>query len=138
MSDRVFHAGEQELESGKRVRDFISEIAGEAIQKRGRSPLRRCLKVLFTPDLPYAAIGSLSGGEKRSSIFEHLIAAPNILLLDEPTNDLDIETRRSLRIIWNRSPGAVITASHDRYFDKTALIFEVKDGGKITLIRELF
>ena len=42
--------------------------------------------------------------------------APNILLLDEPTNDLDIQTLTILEDYLDHFSGAVVAASHDRYF----------------------
>jgi len=126
----------RELDSGKRVYDFISEIAREVKTNEGTFSASQMLeRFLFTPDLQYAAIGSLSGGEKRRLyLLSILITAPNILLLDEPTNDLDIETLTILEDYLESFPGAVIAVSHDRYFlDKIAgSIFEVADGGKIT------
>ena len=126
----------RELDSGARVHDFISEIASEVKTEEGTFTASQMLeRFLFTPDMQYASIGKLSGGERRRLyLLSILITAPNILLLDEPTNDLDIETLTIFEDYLESFPGAVITVSHDRYFlDKIASsIFEVTEGGKIT------
>lgn len=64
-----------------------------------------------------ALVSDLSGGERRRlELLRVLAGAPNLLLLDEPTNDLDLETLGSLEALLDNWPGAVITATHDRYF----------------------
>lgn len=72
---------------------------------------------LFPPALQWTPIGKLSGGEKRRLyLLRVLMSAPNVLLLDEPTNDLDIPTLTVLEDYLDSFPGAVLAASHDRYF----------------------
>ncbi len=125
------------LDSELRVYDFIHDISSEIRTNDGTFSASQMLeRFLFYPDLQYAKIGRLSGGEKRRLyLLSILMTAPNILLLDEPTNDLDIATLTILEDYLESFAGAVIAVSHDRYFlDKTAdTLFEVSDGGVITI-----
>ncbi|MPM61028.1 Vitamin B12 import ATP-binding protein BtuD [bioreactor metagenome] len=125
----------REMDTGRRVYDFISETAGEVKTAEGTFSASQMLeRFLFTSDMQYTVIGKLSGGERRRLyLLSILITAPNILLLDEPTNDLDIETLTILENYLESFPGAVIAVSHDRYFlDKAATsIFEVTGDGSV-------
>jgi ATP-binding cassette subfamily F protein uup len=74
-------------------------------------------RFLFTPDMQYAPISKLSGGEQRRLyLLKVLMESPNVLILDEPTNDLDIATLTILEDYLDHFQGIVITVSHDRYF----------------------
>ena len=62
-------------------------------------------------------ISTLSGGEKtRLALAKLLLEEPNLLILDEPTNHLDFETLMWLEDYLKGYKGAIIIASHDRYF----------------------
>jgi len=59
----------------------------------------------------------LSGGQKtRALLARLLLEQPDLLMLDEPTNHLDIEAVEWLENTLREWPGAVLVASHDRYF----------------------
>ena len=64
-----------------------------------------------------AAIGTLSGGERRRvALCQLLLSAPDMLLLDEPTNHLDAESVAWLERYLEEYAGTVIAVTHDRYF----------------------
>ena len=74
-------------------------------------------RFLFTPDMQYAPIGKLSGGEKRRLYLLGVLCANiNVLLLDEAGNNLDIPTLTILEDYLNSFVGIVVAVSHDRYF----------------------
>ena len=121
------------LENNLRIIDFIKRIA-EVVKsgKNSYSALQMLEKFLF--DNPFALIGTLSGGEKRRlMLLALLMSSPNILLLDEPTNDLDISTMNIFESYLDDFEGAVIVASHDRFFlDKVCdRFFDFEENGVI-------
>lgn len=64
-----------------------------------------------------AAVGNLSGGEKRRvALCRLLLSKPDMLLLDEPTNHLDAESVEWLEQFLRKFPGTVVGVTHDRYF----------------------
>ena len=80
------------------------------------SKLERAMDALRCPD-PDAAIGNLSGGERRRvALCRLLLREPDVLLLDEPTNHLDAESILWLEQHLQQYRGTVIAVTHDRYF----------------------
>ncbi len=78
-----------------------------------------------------AAVGPLSGGEKRRvALCKLLLSKPDILLLDEPTNHLDAETIAWLEKHLRDYTGSVLMITHDRYFldNVTGWILELDRG----------
>ena len=107
--------------------DFEQKIKAAAEAKGGKLVLKKEPKAipdgfvlerfLFTPDMQYAPIGKLSGGEKRRLyLLGVLQQGPNVLVMDEVTNELDIPTLTILEDYLNSFIGIVILVSHDRYF----------------------
>ena len=71
----------------------------------------------------------LSRGQRVKIQFLKLIVGNyNLLILDEPTNHLEIDTREEIEEALQEYKGAILVASHDRYFidkigiDKTLLM----------------
>lgn len=82
-----------------------------------------------TWDMP---LSHLSGGQKtRLLLARLLLEKPSLLILDEPTNHLDAEAIEWLEHTLKDWEGAVLVASHDRYFlDNTVnIIWEMGHAG---------
>ncbi len=130
-----FAQEEQEMDDGKRVIDYVKDIAEYIQTSEGRVSASAMLeRFLFTPDMQYAPIGRLSGGEKRRLyLLSVLCREVNVLILDEPGNNLDIPTLTILEDFLNSFAGIIITVSHDRYFlDNVAdRIFAFEGNGKL-------
>jgi ATP-binding cassette ChvD family protein len=96
------------------------------------SQLEQAMDALRTPPGD-AAIGPLSGGEKRRvALTKLLLQKPDLLLLDEPTNHLDAESVLWLEQHLKSYPGAVIAITHDRYFlDNVAQWIAEVDRGRL-------
>lgn len=124
-----------EMDTSQRVIDYVKDI-GEYVQtKEGRITASQMLeRFLFTPEMQYAPVEKLSGGEKkRLYLLGILQSNPNFLVLDEVSNDLDIPTMTILEDYLSSFTGIVVAVSHDRYFlDNVAdRILEFEGGGRI-------
>lgn len=124
-----------EMNTSQRVIDFVKDIAEYIPTKDGRITASQMLeRFLFAPDMQYAPIEKLSGGEKkRLYLLSVLQAAPNVLIFDEANNDIDIPTMTILEDYLNSFQGIVITVSHDRYFLDNVVdrIFEFDGNGHL-------
>jgi ATPase subunit of ABC transporter with duplicated ATPase domains len=88
-------------------------------------------------------IKTLSGGQRaRVALAKCLLSGASVIILDEPTNHLDLTSTQVMERALIHFPGAVVVASHDRFFiDKVAtrlIIFEGSNklrefGGNWTL-----
>ena len=107
-----------QMDENQRVIDYVKDIAEYIPTRDGRITASQMLeRFLFTPDMQYAPIGKLSGGEKRRLyLLGVLQTGPNVLVMDEVSNELDIPTLTILEDYLNSFIGIVILVSHDRYF----------------------
>lgn len=130
-----FAQEEQEMDDRQRVIDYVKDIAEYINTKDGKISASQMLeRFLFTPDMQYAPIGKLSGGEKRRLYLLGVLSSEiNVLLLDESGNNLDIPTLTILEDYLNSFTGIVVTVSHDRYFLDNVVdrIFEFTGNGKL-------
>lgn len=108
-----------EFKEGQRVIDTIKEVAEIIPLNKGQKITAGQLleRFLFSKDMHYNLVDSLSGGEQRRlHLLRVLMNNPNFLILDEPTNDLDIFTLQILEEYLVDFPGVVLIVSHDRHF----------------------
>ena len=113
-----FAQDEKEMDDRQRVIDYVKDIGEYIITRDGRISASQMLeRFLFTPEMQYAPIGKLSGGEKRRLYLLGVLCQNiNVLLLDEASNNLDIPTMTILEDYLNSFVGIVVAVSHDRYF----------------------
>ncbi|MDR0299681.1 MAG: ABC-F family ATP-binding cassette domain-containing protein [Streptococcaceae bacterium] len=127
--------GISDKDEDKRIINFLEEIASASQTSDGQnvSVVDLLEQFLFPRARHGEFIRKLSGGEKkRLYLLKILLSRPNVLLLDEPTNDLDITTLTVLENFLQSFNGAVLTVSHDRYFqDKVSQELLAFENGKI-------
>ncbi|WP_375430495.1 ABC-F family ATP-binding cassette domain-containing protein [uncultured Friedmanniella sp.] len=115
------------------VRDVI--VGGQADHVWASDAATRLVVEHLLADVDLdAAVGSLSGGERRRTALVALMLGPHdLLVLDEPTNHLDVEAvawlAEHLRALQARDI-AMLVVSHDRWFLDAICtrIWEVHDG----------
>ena len=121
--------------SNIRIIDYIKEFGENIETNNGTLSASLFLEnFMFSKNMQYQNISTLSGGEKRRlQLVALLIQNPNILFLDEPTNDLDIYTLELLEDYLENFKGAVIVISHDRYFlDKVTTHSFIYNDNRLT------
>jgi ATPase subunit of ABC transporter with duplicated ATPase domains len=108
------------LDDSLTVVDNVRAAAPAASVNEVRANLAR---FLFRGDRADRMAGTLSGGERFRAVLAALLLAqpaPQLLLLDEPTNDLDQVSVRQLSQALEGYRGAIIVASHDLPFLRSA------------------
>lgn len=124
-----------DMNTEQRVIDYIKDVAEYLTTKDGKISASQMLeRFLFTPEMQYAPVSKLSGGEKkRLYLLKVIFTGANVYLFDELSNDIDIQTLTILEDFLNSFPGIVITVSHDRYFLDNVVdrIFEFDGNGHL-------
>ena len=124
-----------DMNTEQRVIDYIKDVAEYLPTKDGKISASQMLeRFLFTPEMQYAPVSKLSGGEKkRLYLLKVIFTGANVYLFDELSNDIDIQTLTILEDYLDHFQGIVITVSHDRYFlDRVVRrIFAFEGGGAI-------
>ena len=124
-----------DMNTEQRVINYIKDVAEYLPTKDGKISASQMLeRFLFTPEMQYAPVSKLSGGEKkRLYLLKVIFTGANVYLFDELSNDIDIQTLTILEDFLNSFPGIVITVSHDRYFLDNVVdrIFEFDGNGHL-------
>src|SRR5215469_14571802 len=110
------------LDDSLTVVDNVRATAPAASVNEVRASLAR---FLFRGSRADRAAGTLSGGERFRAVLAALLLAqpaPQLLLLDEPTNNLDMASVRQLSQALEGYRGAILVASHDLPFLRSARI----------------
>ena len=123
-----------DLDLESRVQDLV---AGPHRSPGSLADVELMKRFSFSGELPFARVGTLSGGElRRLQLLLVIAGRPNVLFLDEPTNDFDLDTLRILEDFVEDWPGALVVVSHDRTFlDRTTeRLVAVVDGGRVSAV----
>ena len=108
------------LDDSLSVVDNVRVAAPAASVNEVRASLAR---FLFRGERADRRAGTLSGGERFRAVLAALLLAqpaPQLLLLDEPTNNLDLASVRQLSAALEGYRGAILVASHDVPFLRSA------------------
>jgi ATPase subunit of ABC transporter with duplicated ATPase domains len=108
------------LDDSLSVVDNVRVAAPAASVNEVRASLAR---FLFRGDRADQLASTLSGGERFRAVLAALLLAqpaPQLLLLDEPTNNLDMASVRQLSQALEGYRGALLVASHDVGFLRSA------------------
>jgi ATPase subunit of ABC transporter with duplicated ATPase domains len=108
------------LDDSLSVVDNVRAAAPAASVNEVRASLAR---FLFRGDRAGRPASTLSGGERFRAVLAALLLAqpaPQLLLLDEPTNNLDMTSVRQLSQALEGYRGALVVASHDVSFLRSA------------------
>jgi ATPase subunit of ABC transporter with duplicated ATPase domains len=108
------------LDDSLSVVDNVRAAAPAASVNEIRASLAR---FLFRGERAERLAGTLSGGERFRAVLAALLLAqpaPQLLLLDEPTNNLDMASVRQLSQALGGYRGALLVASHDVPFLRSA------------------
>ena len=108
------------LDDSLSVLDNVRAAAPAASVNEVRASLAR---FLFRGDRVDRLASTLSGGERFRAVLAALLLAqpaPQLLLLDEPTNNLDMASVRQLSQALEGYRGALLVASHDVGFLRSA------------------
>lgn len=130
-----FDQHKEMLDESKNLMETFCPMGGDRVSVRGKNMhVYGYLKnFLFPKEFLDKKIGILSGGEKSRVALALLFTKDyDCLIMDEPTNDLDIPTINILEEYLQDFSGALIFASHDRFFiDKIAKKLFVFGGSEI-------
>ena len=108
------------LDDSLSVVDNVRAAAPAASVNEVRASLAR---FLFRGEQADRLASTLSGGERFRAVLAALLLAqpaPQLLLLDEPTNNLDMASVRQLSQALEGYRGAILVASHDVPFLRSA------------------
>ncbi len=108
------------LDDSLSVVDNVRAAAPAASVNEVRASLAR---FLFRGDRADRPASTLSGGERFRAVLAALLLAqpaPQLMLLDEPTNNLDMASVRQLSQALEGYRGALLVASHDAPFLRSA------------------
>lgn len=131
ISHRLAEAGVQESERlllrMDELQHTLEALGAWACEAQAERVIAR-----FSLD-PDAAVGSLSGGQKkRLALAQALAVAPEVLLLDEPTNHLDIAAIEWLESMLIESGVTLLFITHDRSFlDRVSTRIVELDRGQL-------